>query len=132
LARRLTATYAPLALFGTALFLGVMSLSLICSVWAGAFFFPEWHHFTWKSLVALLWLGPIGTAGAYLYFMFLLVELPVMSVTLFLFLQPLAGAVWGYVFLGDRLSVTQIFGGALILLAVFLPALGRLKNRSAQ
>jgi drug/metabolite transporter (DMT)-like permease len=87
---------------------------------------------TWKSLFALLWMGPIGTAGAYLYFMYALVDLPVMSVTLFLFLQPLAGSIWGYFLLGDRLTPLQNFGSSLILMAVVLPNALQLKKRAFQ
>jgi probable blue pigment (indigoidine) exporter len=131
LARRLTAVYAPLGIFGSALLTGVFSLTLSISMWKGFFaLFPEIHHFTWKTLLALILLGPIGTAGAYLYLMYVLVDLPVMSVTLFLFLQPLAGALWGYLFLGDKLSVIQLLGGGLILGAVLLPNWVRLKKRS--
>jgi drug/metabolite transporter (DMT)-like permease len=126
LARDLTRRYSPLGIFGSALLLGVVFLSVAIFGGVGHFQVPGVHQFTWKAVIALLWLGPLGTAAGYLYFMFALSDVPVMNVTLFLFLQPLAGALWGYLFAGDRLTLIQGFGSAMILLAVLLPYGSRL------
>jgi drug/metabolite transporter (DMT)-like permease len=130
LARRLTGRYSPLGVFGASLTLGVIFLSLAVFYLGGAFHFPALHLLSWKTWLALFWIGPVGTAGAYLYLMFALVRIPVMSVTVFLFLQPLAGALWGYLILGDRLTYLQQIGSGLILCAVLIPNMMRLKKRS--
>lgn len=132
LARRLTRSYPPLGLFGSALASGVLCLTVFSVVGFHSFEFPALTQMTWRTLLALIWMGPVGTAGAYLYYMYALVDLPVMSITLFLFLQPLAGSIWGYFLLGDRLTPLQNLGSSLILMAVVLPNALQLKKRAFQ
>src|SRR5262249_48911831 len=105
--------------FGTASAAGALFLTLAAVALGGAGFFLELGHLSWKGAGALIWMGPFGTTMTYLYWMFVLNQGSVASVSLTLFIQPICGALWGYVFLGDRLSVIQVGGGILILAAVF-------------
>lgn len=118
LGRKLMVRYPPTAVFGSALAVGIgfltLGLLLLCihspNTMAG--------HFTWRSALGLLWLGPLGSSMAYLYWMVALSKAPVASLALTLFIQPVFGSIWGYVFLGERLTAVQSWGGAFIILAI--------------
>ncbi len=84
----------------------------------------------WKTFVAAIWIGPLGTTLGYLIYILALVDVSVVTVSLFLFLQPLAGALLGYLLLGERLNRLQSFGSILILFAVLFPNALRLRNRT--
>ena len=112
--------HSPIPLFGTALTLGVVSLVLIAGYRDGGAIFPKLFQMSWKSFLAILWIGPIGTAGAYLFYMMALSEVTVVSAVPFLFLQPLVGSFFGFLFLGEHLKVMQGFGEVLILLGILL------------
>jgi drug/metabolite transporter (DMT)-like permease len=72
------------------------------------------------SWVALLWLGPLGTALTYIFWTFALEDASVAAVSITLFLQPILGALFGTVFLGEWLAGWQIVGALLILGALAL------------
>ncbi len=115
LGRKLVSRYSPILIFGTALTVGVGLLTLALLARFGVQAIPRPDQFTWKSVFALLWLGPVGTTITYCYWMIALVNAPVASVALTLFVQPIIGAVAGYVLLQERLSAGQALGGTLIL-----------------
>jgi len=132
LGRKLTFQHAPLAIFGSTLTVGVGLLALaICCFYDFKTLFDLFSlsHLSWKTAIAVFWLGPVGTAGAYFFFMYALSEVPVMNTVLLLFLQPLLGTLWGYAFLGERLTPLQNFGSGLILLAVVISNASQLKKR---
>jgi len=116
LGRKLVGKYSPAALFGHALGIGTVVLTLAVLPLEGL---PHIHALHWKSAMALLWLGPLGTGFTYFYWILALVRVPVSTIALTLFIQPLLGSIWGYGFLSERLSVVQAMGGILILIAVF-------------
>jgi drug/metabolite transporter (DMT)-like permease len=133
--RKLLDRHSPISIFGLAIFSGVMLLTICVFVLSGE---GPWvvvqatvHHLSWKSALALAWLGPLGTTASYLYWMYALQEAPVSSVALTLFVQPVFGSVLGYLFLGERLTGSQSLGGALIILAVFAQTLGSIRDARA-
>ena len=70
----------------------------------------------WIALVAL---GFICTACAYILYFRLIADIgPVRSLTV-TFLIPPFGVLWGVMFLGERLSAAHLYGGGLICLAVW-------------
>jgi drug/metabolite transporter (DMT)-like permease len=87
---------------------------------------------TLKSALALLWLGPLGTTAAYLFWIYVLARASVSSMTLTLFVQPVMGAFFGYLFLKEQLTALQLSGGALILAAAFGQAALSQKNAVRQ
>jgi len=100
---------------------GVIALTLVITVTQGAgslgqFLYPE--AWSWEFFLAMLWIGPVGTAFTYLYWMFALENLSVGSLALTLFVQPLVGAAFGSLFLGEYLTGMQWLGGVLILASV--------------
>ena len=126
--RKLLVNFQAIPVFGTALFLGVLCLTLFTGFYAG---FPDVTHIGYSSVIATLWLGPLGTCATYLFWMTALVEAPVASLTITLFIQPLLGTVWGYTFLHERINLTQAFGGALILTAVLVDFIDHSRIKSA-
>ncbi len=109
--RKLTLRNPPLGVFGSTLLVGVIFLTLAMP-FAGGLGTP---HFTPRSLLGLLWIGPLGTSLSYLYWMVALAEAPVAALALTLFIQPVFGSIWGVLFLGDTLTSIQGVGGALIV-----------------
>jgi drug/metabolite transporter (DMT)-like permease len=123
LGKKLLERHSPLAVFGTSLTLGLVCLTAFAVGTSpeGFGFFYSLNHFTWRSALAVLWMGPFGTFFGYLYMLVALEKISVISMSLLLFIQPLAGAFWGYLFFGDRMGFLGNVGAGLILLAVALP-----------
>jgi O-acetylserine/cysteine efflux transporter len=121
--RHLLTRHRPVGIFGSALVVGVAFLTAVLLLKGGPHLFLGLSGLTWRSSFALLWLGPIGTAFAYFYWLIALTEAPVASLALTLFIQPVCGSLWGYFFLGERLSTLQAAGGVLILAAVSFQSL---------
>jgi len=118
--KKLVRSFAPLAVFGSGLTIGVVLLAVVTFLKAG---FLTLDNFNTSNLLALLFLGPLGTTASYIFWMIVLKNAPVASIALTLFVQPIMGAVWGNVFLGERLTGLQSFGGVIILMAVFSQSL---------
>ncbi|MDA8346461.1 MAG: DMT family transporter [Thermaerobacter sp.] len=72
--------------------------------------------------IAYLGIGP--TLLSYSLWFFAVRRAQVSYASLFLYVQPVAGAAMGWLWLGQGLSMLQIGGGALILLGVFLGVRG--------
>ena len=126
--RKLIVRHPPIAVFGTALLIGVLCLTVFTGFAAG---FPDVTKIGFSGLIATLWLGPLGTCATYLFWMTALAEAPVASLTITIFIQPLMGTVWGYIFLHERLNSTQAFGGVLILTAVLFDFVAQTRAKRA-
>ncbi len=107
----------PLRINFLALSWGVGFLTLALFIFQGL---PHFENMTWASIGALLWLGPLATAGGYFYWLHAMKRLSLMSMALTLFVQPLAGSLFATGLLGEVLSVKQLAGGALILASILL------------
>jgi drug/metabolite transporter (DMT)-like permease len=79
----------------------------------------------WSTLV-LLAIGP--TLGGYGLYTVSLTYLPTSTANLIITLEPAMTAILAFVFLGERLTVPQLVGGAVVLAGVFLL---RLSERGA-
>ncbi len=91
-------------------------LLLVAALLAGGTFWPQ----TQEGLAALLALGLVSHTGGQ---GLLAVALGVLSATfssLVIFIEAVAAAVFGYVFLGEELVPLQLGGGALILLGIWV------------
>jgi drug/metabolite transporter (DMT)-like permease len=130
--RKLIVRHPPNAVFGSAIVVGVVCLTLATLALSGL---PSWEQvrgMPWKCALGLLWVGPLGTAFSYLYWMNALKITPVASIALTLFIQPVLGPLWGGLFLGERLSIMQGFGSCLILVAVFGQAWAEIRSTNPQ
>jgi drug/metabolite transporter (DMT)-like permease len=117
--RRLAGRVEPLSLFISALTLGFLMLSGY--LWVIGEPLPSLLPLAnWKNIFALIWVGPLGTTAAYIFWSEALISAPVAVVALTLLAQPIIGALSGYFFLGERLDLWQGLGAALILSALAL------------
>jgi probable blue pigment (indigoidine) exporter len=85
--------------------------------------FPDPRALSARAWCGVLWTGPLGTAVCYLFWIRALREATVTAVAVTLFVQPLMGALWGALFLGEWLSFRQLLGAGLILAAVAAQAI---------
>jgi drug/metabolite transporter (DMT)-like permease len=64
------------------------------------------------------WMGALGTTLGYGWWLKLLQEEKVGTLSVSIFLQPVAGSIAGILFLGENLDFLQWLGAALILTGV--------------
>jgi drug/metabolite transporter (DMT)-like permease len=114
---RLVQRARPGALLLVCLATGSVLLSMYLIITGGL---PDFRNFTTSSAIGLVWAGPITTAACYYFWLASLRVIPVNSAAFTLFVQPLVGAVLGYVLLSERMDTVQICGADLILLALGL------------
>jgi drug/metabolite transporter (DMT)-like permease len=82
-------------------------------------------HIRWAQVALGAWGGlafmiVLGTVAAYLIYAFALTELSASRVAAFAYLQPVVAALLGVWLLGERITLRDVAGGALILLGVYL------------
>lgn len=112
--------YGSLEIFGSALIVGALSLTVTVLLKSGYGAFAQLLKLNVKTLAAIFFLGPIGTALTYFFWMLVLRQATVASMALTLFVQPIMGSIWGYCFLDERLTLMQVSGALLIALAVLI------------
>jgi|GEM_PF-546757 len=112
---------SAIEIFTRALSWGVFFLSLWVFSRHGA---PDLTPFTTERILALLWIGPFGTALSYFIWLRLLEHVSVSNLALTLFVQPLAGAALGIWILGETLTISRIVGGVLLLVSFLIPLAG--------
>lgn len=110
------------AVFGTALLIGVSLLSIGVISTEGL---PDFSRMTPSSALALLWIGPVGTAATYLFWMKTLENIPVATMVLTLFIQPVLGALLGVLLLSESLSTLEWLGAVMILTGLSVGVLRR-------
>ena len=125
-ARKLMKRHEPMAVFGNSLVAGLLLLTGLTCLRGGL---PSYAQLDGKAIFGLLFLGPLGTTVTYLFWMIALSRASIPSMALTLFIQPLAGTLWGYLFLGETLTLRQALGGLLIVGAVLVPTLASLRGR---
>lgn len=115
--RKLVQVHAPTAVLGTAMGIGSLILTLVV-----LFFdrFPSIAAIGPDQASALLWLGPLGSTATYLIWALIARTVTVPSMVLTLFIQPVLGALLGYLLLGESLTAERAMGAGLILAAVAL------------
>jgi drug/metabolite transporter (DMT)-like permease len=124
---KLLRKYSPETIFGRAIFSGVILLTFTVWIFSGEspleLVRATVTQIHWRSAGALFWLGPMASTATYLFWMVAMTEASVASMVLTLFIQPVFGAVWGYLLLNERLTFLQAVGGVLILVAVISQAI---------
>ncbi len=80
----------------------------------------DWQSVTKNSLMALIVLTIFATIGAFLCYNFALTRIPAAQAAVCINGIPLVTACGAWVLLGETLTSMQFFGGALVLVAVFL------------
>jgi len=95
--------------------------------WTGTW--PQPAQFSSRSVLGLLWTGPLATGCGYYIWLAVLRHVPVNAAAFTLFLQPLLGAALGYALLGERLASSEGAGAVLILVALGLFAGEAVRSR---
>jgi drug/metabolite transporter (DMT)-like permease len=118
ISRKLAGRIQPLSLFAGGLSFGFAALTLyVCASGAGL---PSYTSLDGRGWLAVLWMGPLGTTLTYVFWSLALGRASVAAVCLTLFVQPILGAAFSALLLGERLDAWQLFGGILILAALAL------------
>ncbi|MEN9722920.1 MAG: hypothetical protein RJB38_906 [Pseudomonadota bacterium] len=117
-ARRLAGRFTMTRVFGSALLLGFLALHLLLLISSelppiGGLFLADF-----RKVLALLWLGPLGSTLTYLYWLLAIERVNVSSAALTLFIQPIAGSFLGILALDEGFTMTKGIGASLILAAV--------------
>ncbi len=89
-----------------------------------------------EAIVAVVWLGILGSGVAYLCYFFVLQHWGATRTSMVAYVLPVVGIALGTLILGDPLTINRIAGTALVLAGVALvnggPALRRLGARTAR
>ncbi|MGH9446441.1 MAG: DMT family transporter [Terriglobia bacterium] len=80
----------------------------------------SWAHVSGRAWAGLGFMVLFGSLVAYLIYGFALQELAASTVASFSYLQPVMAAALGVWLLGERITVSTIVGGAVILAGVYL------------
>jgi drug/metabolite transporter (DMT)-like permease len=81
---------------------------------------PAAQNLTPQVAYAVLFLGLVTTGLAYLMYFRLITQMGPVRTSTVAFLIPVFALLWGWVFLGEPLTLANIVGGALVLLGVAL------------
>lgn len=121
LARKFSASLSPLVITTGAVFWAAVLTTPIM--------FVEWRFLPVQGLDnpllwgAVLYLGVVATAGAFYFWNKGLSLVEAGTGSVFFFLQPVVGALLGWLVLGERLSTSFFIGGGVIMLAVLIASL---------
>ena len=75
---------------------------------------------TFKSLISLLYLGIFPTAIAFLLRFYIIIKAGPIFLSYVAYLIPVFAIFWGFVFLGEKISVSIIIGLLFILIGTFI------------
>ncbi|NDP43592.1 MAG: DMT family transporter [Aromatoleum sp.] len=116
IAKRVMRGLSPLAMTTYASLLGTVMLALAVTL-TGAEFIP---HFSPAGAVALVFLGVLGTAVAFVWFNDGVRVLGPSRAAVFINLVPVAAVTLGVLLLGETVDAPVIAGGALVVTGVWL------------
>ena len=111
--RKLAQVYPPSAVLGTALAIGALVLTAVVAMFGRL---PTLGFASIREVGAALCLGPIGSTLTYLIWSLITRTVSVPSMVITLFIQPIVGALLGFLLLGESLTPGR-FAGALLILA---------------
>ncbi len=78
--------------------------------------------------IAVLWMGVFGTAFSYIVWYYLLNQVPAATLAAFTFITPLVALVAAALLLGERLTLAELGGVALVLVSIY--GIGTARSRS--
>jgi drug/metabolite transporter (DMT)-like permease len=111
-----------------------LSIAAIQNIVAAALSLPfAWGGFHWRGydFYYLLFLGIVCTALAHALFISGLAQIRAQTASVLAGLEPVYGILFAFLFLGERPALRTLFGGAVILAAVFLSSFRRLADDDA-
>lgn len=118
-ARTLNHSLGPLQTVTWSVLLGTLMLCLATLV-TGRLTVQALDAIHWPHLLGLLYLGVLGSALAYIGYYDGIRSIGATRAGVFIALNPLTAVVCGALLLDEQLSTAMCFGGALILLGIYL------------
>jgi drug/metabolite transporter (DMT)-like permease len=115
--RAATRTLSPLAATTYGCFVGWLMLCAAAAVDGAVFVVPD---FSWRAWTGILFLGLFGTALGFTWFNAGVKRIGPARASAFINLVPVFAVLLGVVLLGERLSPSVLFGGALVIGGVIL------------
>lgn len=82
------------------------------------------HRCLCASILLVVWLGPVATAGAYVLFVRGLAYVPARTAGTLSLAEPLTATVLGTIVLAESWSPVRLAGGALLAVGLAFSALG--------
>jgi drug/metabolite transporter (DMT)-like permease len=79
----------------------------------------RWRQIPWQSWTSVVYMAVFSSAVAYVLYFWLLKYLHASQLAAFTYLLPVVATILGIVWLGERGTWTEIFGGALALAGVY-------------
>ncbi|MBU2513591.1 DMT family transporter [bacterium] len=121
-------------------YLSTVDITGIQVIWGAILFAPEffweypsidWSLVTFYPILAIAGLCLFATIGAFLCFNFALSKIEAVKASVFLNGIPVVTAIGAWLILDESLTWIQLFGGAIILIAVYLANLKKSRQKSA-
>ncbi len=78
------------------------------------------QHASADSLLAVVYLALIGSVLAFMAYVWLLQHAPISLVSTYAYVNPVVAVILGALLLGEKITVTTVVGGAIIVFAVVL------------
>ncbi len=84
----------------------------------------DWSSVGWAGWFALVYMAVMGSVVGYLIYYWALQQMPASRIATVSYMQPVLATLLGILFLGERLTHQLLFGGALVLVGVYLTGRG--------
>lgn len=128
LTKPLNARYSRLTIVFHQAFWGMLGFVPLILLWER----DGIHVLTDHLVIAnVAYLGIFCSALAYYFYVVALDKLGVTISAIFINLCPVVTVIGGYLWLGDRLSAWQLFGGSMVVMSVYLTSAGTMEDHEA-
>jgi len=98
---------------------GISTLAVGVAFSPWLFVGPAWHAVPASAIWCSVYLGVIPGLAAYSLWFYVVSRAEIAYAAIFLYIQPVGGAVLSWVWLGESMGPVELAGGLLMLLAVF-------------
>ncbi|MCR5033943.1 MAG: DMT family transporter [Clostridia bacterium] len=89
-------------------------------------------HFSWMTVIGVLWLGTICTAGSNLWWNQALERLPAAICSLFYPVMPFTTAVLGIVLLDEKITFIFLAGAVLVVTGMLYTIIGEMRDNKKE
>lgn len=87
------------------------------------------EHFSWMTVIGVLWLGSICTAGSNLWWNQALERLPAATCSMFYPVMPFTTAILGILLLGEKITINFLIGAVLVVVGMLYTIAGERKDK---
>ncbi len=108
--------YDPLVLTANSILIGAICFSISATV------FHEWSDMEWnlKNIGSAAYLGMFGSAVAFAIYYSMLKHISVIKLSFVTFITPIFASLIGWLFLGEMITLQEIYGMMLIFLGLLI------------